>query len=234
MASRYLEIVKASLSDDDNMVVVAYGLGTMGFCRIGDDAYTHIHCNAPMDDVIYHKGKFYALSHAAGVWLLHTEDGLHPHAEQVTIPLGKISGTYFGHLVPDILTDKMFVISRVVERLSGRHETRHFEVYYFSLEEWTRDKTFKKLTKMESLGNRVIFLGHSSSKIVIASQFLGLRGNCIYFTDNLLQGYYQSPDGCCGSGVFNLEDGTIEELFTDRFHPMMSPPIWIATPPYSS
>ncbi|KAJ8629400.1 hypothetical protein MRB53_022723 [Persea americana] len=186
MASRYLEIVKASLSDDDNMVVVAYGLGTMGFCRIGDDAYTHIHCNAPMDDVIYHK---------------------------------------------DILTDRMFVIPRVVERLSGRHETRHFEVFYFSLEEWTRDKTFKKLTKVESLGNRV---GHSSSKIVIASQFPGLKGNCIYFTDNLMQGYYQSSDGCCGSGVFNLEDGTIEELFTDRFHPMMSPPIWIATPPYSS
>eukprot|EP00268_Persea_americana_P046256 TRINITY_DN475_c2_g1_i1.p1 TRINITY_DN475_c2_g1~~TRINITY_DN475_c2_g1_i1.p1 ORF type:complete len:101 (-),score=11.19 TRINITY_DN475_c2_g1_i1:105-365(-) len=70
--------------------------------------------------------------------------------------------------------------------------------------------------------------------IVMASQFSGLKGNCIYFTDNIVDSFYYSPFGCCDLGVFNLEDGTVEELFADRFHPTLSPPLWIASPPYSS
>lgn len=56
----------------------------------------------------------------------------------------------FYDLVTDqmnILTDAMFVsvILRVIEHLAARHKTSHFNIYKFSLEEETHDKTLKKL-----------------------------------------------------------------------------------------
>ena len=35
--------------------------------------------------------------------------------------------------------------------------------------------------------------GHNSSMVVMASPFPGFNGNCIYFADNIMQGYYESP-----------------------------------------
>ncbi|KAJ8641439.1 hypothetical protein MRB53_018133 [Persea americana] len=62
-------IIKAALSDDGKVVVVIYGVGRLAFCRIGDDAYTEIESglDAMAEDVIYHKGQFYALSVEAGI-----------------------------------------------------------------------------------------------------------------------------------------------------------------------
>ncbi|RWR84788.1 f-box protein skip23 [Cinnamomum micranthum f. kanehirae] len=275
---RDMEIIKADISDDGKVVVIVYGVGFVAYCRIGDEAYTHVDDTTGMgwmEDVRYHKGKFYLVDGLACVYLLHIEDDSCPYIERLTVKLRDdfdIPYTIYGYLVLDILTDSIFVITRNADRYIGEeddtkeeeeeevvgeeegeggggegddthddrnteeqeerlpHKTTHFDIFRVTLED---SKTLKRFTKVESLGDRVVFLGHNSSIVVLASQFPGFKGNRIYFADNLMEKYHYHTHGCRDSGVFSLEDGTVEELFADRFHPTMAPPLWIATPPYS-
>ncbi|XXG72324.1 hypothetical protein AAC387_Pa07g1453 [Persea americana] len=239
-----------------------------------------------MEDVGYHKGKFYLVDGLACVYFLQIEDGFCPYIERLTVYLKDnfdIPYTIYGYLVLDILTDSIFVITRNADRYIREgnntkeeeggeeegggeegeeggeeegggeegeggegddtnndrkteeeerlpHKTTHFDVFRDTLED---SKTLKRFTKVESLGDRVVFLGHNSSIVVLASQFPGFKGNRIYFVDNMMEKYHYHTHGCRDSGVFGLEDGTVEELFTDRFYPIMTPPLWITTPPYS-
>ncbi|KAJ8629746.1 hypothetical protein MRB53_023069 [Persea americana] len=212
---------------------------------MGDVAYTDITAaegiREKMEDVIYHKGQFNALGHLGSVLLLHIKEGFPPsaRAKKLTVYLVEPLVPYLlsGYLVPDILTDSIFVITRDSKFINEEdkeelspHITLRFDIFRVSLE----DKRLKRFTKVESLGDRALFLGYNSSMIVMASQFPGCKGNHIYFADNMVEKYYFSGYGCRDIGVFSLEGGTVEELFTDRFHPIWSPPLWIATPPYSS
>ncbi|KAJ8629412.1 hypothetical protein MRB53_022735 [Persea americana] len=154
------EILKAAQSDDGNMVVVLYGLGHLGFCRIGeDDSYTDVESDSLMEDVRYHKGHFYALSQRGSLYLLYIEDSFHPHAEKLTIDLDTdddpLPYVFVALLVPDIVTDTMFVISRD----GYGHKTIHFDIFRVSLEEGADEKKLKKFTKIESLGDRGTVFG---------------------------------------------------------------------------
>eukprot|EP00268_Persea_americana_P004039 TRINITY_DN11275_c0_g2_i1.p1 TRINITY_DN11275_c0_g2~~TRINITY_DN11275_c0_g2_i1.p1 ORF type:complete len:389 (-),score=67.70 TRINITY_DN11275_c0_g2_i1:26-1192(-) len=272
---RDMEIMKAAKSDDGKGMVIVYGFGFVAYCRIGDEAYTHVVDTtgmAWMEDVGYHKGKFYLVDGLACIYLLQIEDGSCPYIERLTVCLRDdfdIPYTIYGYLVLDILTDSIFVITRNADRYIGEddytkeeeeegegegegeregegddtnddrntkeeellpHKTTHFDIFSVPLED---SKTLKRFTKVESLGDRAVFLGHNSSIVVLASQFPGFKGNRIYFADNMMEKYHYHMHGCRDSGVFSLEDGTVEELFADRFHPILAPPLWIATPPYS-
>lgn len=164
-----------------------------------------------------------------------------------------ITYTLYGYLVPDILTDSMFLITRDfeffrIDEITGKvkyiddddtniegtgRKTIHFDIFRVPLEvevsvSVSHNKKLKEHAKVESLGDRVLFLGYNYPIIVKASQFSGFKGNSIYFADNIMETYYRYPCGSCGLGVYSLKDGTIEELFVDRFHPTLSPPLWIA------
>eukprot|EP00268_Persea_americana_P050670 TRINITY_DN5529_c0_g3_i3.p1 TRINITY_DN5529_c0_g3~~TRINITY_DN5529_c0_g3_i3.p1 ORF type:complete len:342 (+),score=33.94 TRINITY_DN5529_c0_g3_i3:155-1027(+) len=270
--NRDMHVRKVTLSDDGSLAMFVYGVGDLAFCRIGDDddAYTDVvgfyragdvdvfgHPlmmgeqieHLVMEDVIYHMGYFYAVSKGGALCRILFEDRFHALAERLTPKLDKlIPYTLFAYLVPDILTDRMFVITRDVDAIfrdengiyrddlddNSHHKTTPFDIFAVPLEEeGAHAGTLKTFTKVESLGQRVVFLGYNYPMIVMASQFSGLKGNCIYFTDNIMDRCSYSPRGCSDLGVFSLEDGTVEQLFADRFHPILSPPIWIAAPPLS-
>ncbi|KAJ8628737.1 hypothetical protein MRB53_022060 [Persea americana] len=239
------DIRKAALSDDGKVVVVIYGVGSLAFCRIGDEVYTEIESGigADAEDVIYHKGQFYTLSVVYDIYILHIEEGNNPHGEKLTekLEFNPLASMVFGYLVPDVLTDSMFVIIRDINLIQHTSEldtclaqTCHFRIYGVTLEEGAQARMLKKFEEVESLGDRTLFLGHNSSIVVMASQFPGFKGNRIYFADDYMEHYCANPYGCRDLGVYSLEEGTVEELFIDRFHPIQSPPLWIATPPYSS
>lgn len=214
--------------------------------------------------VIYHKGRFYGLSQLAGLFLLRTEEGVDRPwvVERLTEDLEPYFGLFY--LVPDIFTDSMFMIVREVEQMDvvtdsmfgdaehmdleddeedpnppcprprQPHRTVHFDIYKTPLGEGAPNEELNKWMKVESLGDRLVFLGYNSSMMIIASEFPGFKGNLIYFADTCVDNYFRSPHGCCDNGVFNVEDNTVvEQLFADRFHPTSAPPLWIATPPYS-
>ncbi|PIA63441.1 hypothetical protein AQUCO_00201052v1 [Aquilegia coerulea] len=86
-----------------------------------------------------------------------------------------------------------------------------------------------KWVQVQSLGDQMLFLGQNSSVSVSATGIPGFKGSCIYFTDdNWLYFWlgYGSQPSCSDNGVFYLNDGRIESIFTpDDSHPMKSLPV---------
>ncbi|KAJ8629507.1 hypothetical protein MRB53_022830 [Persea americana] len=223
---RDLHICKAALSDDANMVVAIYGLGHSAFCRIGDKVWTEIDEAPYTVDVVHHNGQFYALSPAAGIHLFRCEDNA-PRFEKLTQGLDP-HGPGPSYLVPDIVSDSKFVIIRDEGYIDDTRPrmSRNFDIYKAPAP-LGKGAPDKELTKVESLGDRIVFLGYNSSIIVMAGAFPGFKGNRIYFGDNCPELYFRSPRGCCDSGVFNVGDRKVQQLFADRFHPPSAPPLSI-------
>ncbi|KAJ8626413.1 hypothetical protein MRB53_019720 [Persea americana] len=203
------------------------------------------------DDVIYHNGQFYTVTTHGSVGVLRINTAnpyveilseevrvtVNPYVEVLTKE-SKVDGYPRTYLVADSTSDRLFICLRnslsiqEVERDPYDYDSRRtlgFKVYEVGLEE--NGEYTKKPMEVERLGDRVIFLGQNSSMLVMASQFPGVKGNRIYFTDDFMEAsFFKSPLGCVDLGIFDMEDNTVQPLFSKRFHPTFSPPIWIAPP----
>lgn len=130
----------------------------------------------------------------------------------------------------DSASESLFILKRnipwqgkVLRDQNDCHWTIGFKVYELGVEKTGEYK--KNLVEVESLGERVIFLGQNASVLVMASQFPGFKGNRIYFTN-----LFESPVRCLDLGIFDMEDKTIKPLFPNGVHPTFSFAIWIAPP----
>lgn len=246
-----MKIQKSAMSDDATVVAVVHDGSALAFCRIDDRVWTSVSVTAGYNgysDVIHHKGQFYAITTEGSIGILHINTP-NPCVQNLTgldtIGVQSFVRTY---LVADSASMSLFIIVRdslrpdeVQDQYYPEYEvpiaeyiwlcTSGFKVYELGLEENGEYK--KNPVQVESLGDRVIFLGQNSSMLLMASEFAGFKGNRIYFTDDYMESYlFESPIGigCVDLGIFNMEDKTIQPLFRDRFHPYFSPPVWIAPP----
>ncbi|XP_058068861.1 uncharacterized protein LOC131218197 [Magnolia sinica] len=78
--------------------------------------------------------------------------------------------------------------------------------------------------KVESLGDQMLFLAYSNSKSVSAKGLPGFKGNCIYFTKDIV-----ATDN--DSGVFDLEDGSIKPFTSSISSLIPYLPIWVTPYP---
>ncbi|KAJ8626046.1 hypothetical protein MRB53_019353 [Persea americana] len=235
-----MKIRTAAMSDDASVVVVVYDAYHSAFCRIGDEVWTLINPIANNSfqyicDVIYHRGQFYVVNieGRVGVIRMNAED---PCVEFLSEEV-MTDGYPRTYLVSD--SERLLIFVRNSPSLMDEQipepldynirKTLGFKVYELALEEngeWKKDPV-----EVKSLGDRIIFLGQNSSILFMAGQISGFKGNRIYFTDDFMEAcFYKSPIGYLDLGVFNMEDKTIQRLFADRGHPILSPPIWIAPP----
>lgn len=233
------------------VVVVGAGNSRLAFCKIFEDmVWTRVACPSPNKfhcDVVYHKGQFYVIDSDGKVGVIHINIS-NPYVEiltemeSCTTSCCQVGYRFLGrgiyprtYLVADdsaVSEIRFFVVVRSAHEHSVQCDpyqilrTLGFRVYEFVLEGNGEYK--KNLVEVESLGDRAIFLGPNSSMLVTASQFSGLIGNCIYFTDDVLETYeHNLPTGCIDMGVFNMEDKCVHPLLPHRPHPAFSPPIWI-------
>ncbi|XP_019244476.1 PREDICTED: F-box/kelch-repeat protein At1g57790-like [Nicotiana attenuata] len=85
-----------------------------------------------------------------------------------------------------------------------------------------------KLTETKELGDRAIFFGANASLSVQASQFPGIKPNCIYFTDDRYDTYgYYVEGGGLDMGVYNLADDTIQPHYKGVSLSPLTPPTWV-------
>eukprot|EP00268_Persea_americana_P024489 TRINITY_DN2389_c0_g1_i3.p1 TRINITY_DN2389_c0_g1~~TRINITY_DN2389_c0_g1_i3.p1 ORF type:complete len:398 (-),score=40.33 TRINITY_DN2389_c0_g1_i3:325-1518(-) len=242
-------IIKAAMSDDAAVVAVINSSRNFAFCRTGEDMIWTLIAVAHRGyrDIIYYKGQFYTVrwDGAVGVLNINTTK---PYVETLTggvkfiprkpTPLQSEMRAIIHHrtyLVPDLASESLFIVRRLAQvdfdgGATYIYTTYDFQVYELELQQQGEGKS----VEVESLGDRVMFLGLNSSMLVMASQFSGLQGNCIYFThdwgpQNLYE--YKLPSANADMGIFNMEDRTIPPLFPNRAHPSFSPPIWITPPP---
>nr|XP_009801851.1 PREDICTED: F-box protein SKIP23-like [Nicotiana sylvestris] len=137
------------------------------------------------------------------------------------IPPSLTSGTqlYMVHSLRELL-----VITRDGAFLDddGSYGVEEFHVYKI-------DVNRESYEEVVDLGNRALFLGSSATLAVEkASQIEGCKGNCIYFTDDCWQSYFNiERGGGKDMGIYNLLDGIIEPHYTGESYHKFSPPLWI-------
>ncbi|RWR89476.1 F-box protein SKIP23-like protein [Cinnamomum micranthum f. kanehirae] len=236
-----VKIRAAAMSDDAKVLVVIYDLNSLAFCRIGEKGWTQVSPTIVFHDAIYHKGQFYAVTIEGSVGILRINTSP-PYLKFITERVMNVENlrTYYPrtYLVADSASERLLVFRRLSPPLEEvlRHPSNYnsritlgFKVYELLLKKTGVYK--KNLVQVESLIDRLIFLGQNSSMLLMESQFPGSKGNCIYFTDDFMEvSHFKSPLGCVDLGVFNMEDNTVQPLLMNRFHPTFSPPIWIMPP----
>ncbi|KDP40095.1 hypothetical protein JCGZ_02093 [Jatropha curcas] len=228
----------------------------LAFCRIGDSSWTCLGNQfvVPFDDIIYSKKHqlFYAIN---GVGYVQAWDLKNP-----SFPVSKvIKYTYSqGSLKPpkEISKVKFSRCRYLVELPQGdiliviryqssiREDGSLFCPESFDLLDRFPSKTvwfdlgkidFEKQTlePVDCLGDAVVFLGANESFSVSASDYPGLRPNCIYFSNDP-PAYYRytgKPYGGCDTGVFSLEDHSISHGYPFELGESQPPPIWVFSRP---
>ncbi|KAI8569830.1 hypothetical protein RHMOL_Rhmol02G0307000 [Rhododendron molle] len=102
----------------------------------------------------------------------------------------------------------------------GATEFQVFEVDINSKWTWAR---------ITSLGDYALFLGDNASIALDVSKFVGVKPNCIYYTDDNWEAYHHlKRGGGKDMGIYNLEDRTQMPHYNGKeCLSRVSPPIWV-------
>lgn len=170
-------------------------------------------------DAVYHRDRdqFYTVGFAGRVLAVKVRNGSTTPVTEVVANLSTVSvydpvdTPYLVELGRDLLV--------VLRKFDDPTESYYFTYSFIVLH---LDISTGSFTKVNSLGDKALFVGLNSS---VATEASSCKGNSIYFTDdNEIQ-----KDDKLGkdTGIYNLEDGKIEPYYyKDSFH-YITPPIWV-------
>lgn len=216
-------IISHSPYDDPNFFAFAIlnRHESLAFCKNGYDSWRIINeAQSYSEDVIFFKGAFYAVDKYGSIAICDVNNEDLPvvkfiHVEQ------QIEGDmkYLVDAMGDLLLVCRFLDFEIdIEYYLEVCKTVRFGVFRF-------DWNAQKWESLASVDDRVLVLGENSSLALLASDYMGCRGNRIYFTDDYSGANSDSIAGDHDVGVYNLVDGSIDEL---PCYPRNShSPIWI-------
>ncbi|KAM7529283.1 hypothetical protein LguiB_032693 [Lonicera macranthoides] len=217
-------ILSSPPSCNDCVVVAVYGeLKRVAYCKRNDKQWTHLNINAVLD-VIFYKGKLYALKNGGLIVFDNITSTPRPNEIVVKAPLNSIFSP--AYLVESSDGDLLMVSRRVYTydgHLSSIVRTHQFGVYKLDLSNWS-------WIEVKNIEDDIIFLGCNSSMAFSSRDFPGFKGNCIYFTDGPLSfGGKEFKQEDSDIGVFNLEDKSVNPLPDFKCKPrfLWPLPIWI-------
>ncbi|PON45040.1 hypothetical protein PanWU01x14_261830 [Parasponia andersonii] len=174
-----------------------------------------------IEDVVYFNHKFYAITYAGELMCFNVTN---PNLKLVAREIPKVDKEYFCQKKYLVEYGELVQIQRfVVHTRSGFDpDTIKFKIFKWHFDGWLETK---------NLDDAAFFLGDNSSISVLASNFVGCQGNCIYFTQD--KDTLPLSLGDCGSrdlGAYNVENGTLTTCFTidtKIFPRLRKRPIWI-------
>ncbi|KAF5191281.1 F-box protein skip23-like [Thalictrum thalictroides] len=174
------------------------------------------------DDIIYFENKVYTVDAYGAFWVVDLDDP-HPRLSNLLPPLEALELTSDDNTKHYVVqtSGHLLQVTRIFPLLDDfSYSTTKFQVFKL-------DQAHSKRVETKNLCGQMLFLGHP-----------GCKANCIYFTDDYIEGYYEddSDTGSCPGppdmGVFNLEDGSIESHYQVReSRRFLPPPIWIEPTP---
>lgn len=183
--------------------------GDLAFCREGDQNWTFIdEARCYSEDAVFLNGLLYAVDNHGMVAECDVE-GPFPVVRIIQTPrLEDADMRYLVNSGPDLLLVSRYLDvdhDIVSDDANVNYRSVGFDVFRMN---WMGPRW----EKVEHLGDRMLFIGENSSFSLLASDFPGCVGNCIYFTDDYSELNYESGVGGYDSGIFRLWDGTIQEL----------------------
>lgn len=220
-------IYKAILSTNnpnDSRVAIIYGSGInkVAFCKVGEETWKTVEAAYPssaIHDLVYYKGRCYGVDILARVWVYDHEAS---NAQVLsTIPREFLPSystirkpwQYFERFYLVESAGSLLVVSREGKSCGHVYGTTGFRVLELDVE----DGVWKRVN---SLANRALFLGHSSSFSVQVAGKSGCKADCIYFTDD--NSFSSYPDSLKGKGkdkgIYSMRDGSFERHFRGETH----------------
>ncbi|OVA10871.1 Protein of unknown function DUF295 [Macleaya cordata] len=222
-----------SLDKDYIAVAILDLTKELAFCKKGDESWTIIEAaESYCEDVIYFKGLFFAVNKEGSLAICDVNHVISNVSPAVTIiappkPVSHADMLYLVDSFGEILLVTRYLNTELDPELGCVvYKTTGFDV--FSL-----DARKPKWVEVKSLGDRMLFLGgENSSLCLLATDFSGCEGNCIYFTDDYTEVNEVKP-GDHDMGVFNLGDRSIKPLpyFTGVSRLFYPSPIWFTPNP---
>eukprot|EP00261_Vitis_vinifera_P009737 XP_002279526.2 PREDICTED: LOW QUALITY PROTEIN: F-box protein SKIP23-like [Vitis vinifera] len=231
LGSLYMEKVAfCSGNGDDFWLLTIHLSGKLAMFRSGDKKWMIIDdMQSPYDDVIFFDGKFYAVDNTGRTVVVDVADGSSP---VVNLAASSVFGGDKKVLVESegelLLVDTYFTMYHdddehvrwMIERMI------HFKVFRL-------DQREQKWVEIESLGDRLLFLGDDSSFSARASDFYGCKGNSICFTNISFFSDAEEDDASRSGtiGVFDLDSGSIGPLssYANYSKTIWPPPAWVSS-----
>ncbi|KAM7259025.1 hypothetical protein ACFE04_014766 [Oxalis oulophora] len=196
------------------------------FIRLGDKTWTNVQMPpVRFSDIVFYGDKFYGVDLYYDVFVLTIEDWDISKATRVAhIPSFFVNFFSQKYLVKS--NGDLLLVCRSFDNTAIPYVTKHFEVLKLKSKEELMHKNNNnrrkhksrydcELVKIKSLDNHALFVGDTSSFSLSASRTNGIKGNCIYFTDNYFMNYSVDGNGSGSDmGVYNLEDDSVVPHYT--------------------
>ncbi|GKC00654.1 receptor-like protein kinase [Tanacetum coccineum] len=214
--------------------------GALKFCHIGDDKWTTIEDNLdnsfPQSDITFYNGQVYTYNKWTSIIQACNINGKDPTILVYVATMPKdledqhvedlddqhVNPAYYIVGLDDGERKQLLVI---IKQFNERgcpetYKTKSFKVLAYDLKsgDWSEVKDF---------GRKTLFVGFSSSFWTEDTTGV-IRGNCIYYTDDEWDEYFDSKKGGGRDmGIYHLSDGSIEPHFTGESLSHFTPPIWL-------
>lgn len=223
-------LVKAVLSSDpvldkDYVVMALYG----GYHRLALFKPREKNMTwASLDDrsfanIIYFKDRFYVVDKEGALFVCDIE------CDDPKLKVAMVTPTMY-----EEETNQIYLVECCGELLQVKREVRYDSPVYFT----TGFRVFKldfvdlKWVQVKDLFGQVLFVGDNSSISLPASDLPGCEKNCIFFTDDNYYWYELSPkDTNYDTGVFSLENGSIDRHYGMKSKMKFPPPVWVEPTP---
>ncbi|XP_059439454.1 putative F-box protein At1g65770 [Corylus avellana] len=185
---------------DESAVFVIFSDGKLAFAKFGDEKWTLVgDASVEYDDIIVYKGQFYVVDRLGNVsWIRCSSLELVPFSP----PLCGLGNQK--HLVESC--GALYVVDRYLDRERRTIVTQpcfpktvDFKVYKLDEEEcgWVL---------LRSLGDRAFVLSTDWCLSVLAQEFVGCKGNCIYFFDQHETHVFSLEDSSFADFEFSMDD----------------------------
>ncbi|KAJ4771698.1 F-box protein skip23 [Rhynchospora pubera] len=191
-------------------------VGVLHSCRIGDDKWKYDPILSYFEDVTMYKGLLCAVTCTGSLYGIK----IYPDMTVTFIVNAEIQASK--HYIVESLSGELLLITILKRSFNDR--TIGFQVY--QLLEAQGKSTERTWQEIESLHGQILFVGYNGAQCFDASLYPGMKGNCVYFTDDFGIHGMRSPGNI---GVYHMEDKRIE-YFSDAVSnaPYGSTAIWFS------
>ncbi|GJZ92405.1 hypothetical protein Tco_0664470 [Tanacetum coccineum] len=211
-----IAIKKVVLLMESKLVFVIGGSNNkLGFCHIGDNKWTFVEPHKGISDITFYNGRVYCFDRNNNI-LACNVNGKDPEVlvDVATMPRSyfhqDVSKAYIVGLDDDKRKQLLVIFKEAILHHWECPRTKSFKAVAYDLESGN-------FSEVKDFGRKTLFLGLSSSFWTEDTTGV-IKGDCIYYTDDVLLRYSDSE--YIDMGIYHLSDGTIEPHFAgeSRLH----------------
>ncbi|XP_057754554.1 putative F-box protein At5g55150 [Arachis stenosperma] len=230
LANKFLvwKVIINSAPDDINfMAVVLYGSCRLAFYKSSNRRWLKLPTRPRpyFQDVIFFQQKIYAIQHDGQLYEFDTMTKAEPVVRifKPSTPFDTVTKDINQKYLIGTADGTLLMVVRHLINLICEEEERYYKTTRFDIYELKKDSN--AWSRISSLGNYILVIGFNASVKLFAGDLLNSKGNQIYFTDSLVQEQSMVETYYHNIGIFNLEDGSCQDVLSDVN--FFCPPVWI-------